>query len=282
MPHPAMCGSMTEKEAKMINPNIWKATRKPNDSTGKPQVANQRVWAQALPLPQFNFRAYLVLKRWMDILGALTLIVLTLPVMLLIVIAIKLDSDGPIIFRQERVGARVRGKGGKKSWESTGFTIYKFRTMKHNVSSENHQKFMAAFIKGDEAALAELNGGTLDEKNKFKMVKDDRITRVGKFLRKTSLDELPQLFNVLEGAMSLVGPRPAIAYEIDMMPVAFLERLAAKPGFTGWWQVEGRSQVEFDKMVAMDVWYIHNANIWLDLEILLKTPFAVMQSKGAA
>ncbi|MCA9896507.1 MAG: sugar transferase, partial [Anaerolineae bacterium] len=185
---------------------------------------------------------------------------------------IKLDSDGPIIFRQERVGARVRGKGGKKSWEATGFTIFKFRTMKHNASSESHKQFMAALITGDEAKLAELNGGQLDEKNKYKMVNDSRITRVGKFLRKTSLDELPQLFNVLNGEMSLVGPRPAIPYEIDMMPVAFLERLSAKPGFTGWWQVEGRSQVEFDKMVAMDVWYIHNANLWLDLEILFKTP----------
>ncbi|MCC6616420.1 MAG: sugar transferase [Anaerolineae bacterium] len=252
-------------------------------STGSaPKVANQHIWAQALPLPQLNFRAYLIMKRWMDILGALTLIVLTLPVMLTIAIAIKLDSNGPIIFRQERVGANVRGKGGKKSWEATGFTIYKFRTMKHNVSSESHRQFMAALISGDEAKLAQLNGGKLDDKNKYKMVNDSRITRVGKFLRKTSLDELPQLFNVLNGDMSLVGPRPAIPYEIDMMPVAFLERLAAKPGFTGWWQVEGRSQVEFDKMVAMDVWYIHNANIWLDLEILLKTPLAVMQSKGAA
>ncbi|MCL4250842.1 MAG: sugar transferase [Anaerolineae bacterium] len=266
----------------MINPNVWKAVRKNQDGNGKAEVTTQRIWTQALPLPTLNFRAYLVLKRWMDILGALALIVLTLPVMLLIAVAIKLDSPGPIIFRQERVGARVRGKGGKKSWEVTGFTIFKFRTMKHNVSSESHKQFMAALIKGDEDTLAKLNGGKLDEKNKYKMVNDDRITRVGKLLRKTSLDELPQLFNVLRGEMSLVGPRPAIAYEIDMMPVAFLERLAAKPGFTGWWQVEGRSQVEFDKMVAMDVWYIHNANLWLDLEILFKTPFAVLQSKGAA
>ena len=266
----------------MINLNVWKAAHKDNYTTGKPQASASRIWTQALPLPQLNLRAYLVLKRWMDILGALTLIVLTLPVMLLIAIAIKLDSPGPIIFRQERVGASVRGKGGKKSWEATSFTIFKFRTMKHNVSSESHKQFMAALIKGDEDTLAQLNGGKLDEKNKYKMVNDDRITRVGKFLRKTSLDELPQLFNVLSGEMSLVGPRPAIPYEIDMMPVAFLERLAAKPGFTGWWQVEGRSQVEFDKMVAMDVWYIHNANLWLDLEILFKTPFAVLQSKGAA
>lgn len=266
----------------MINLNVWKAAHKDNYTDGKPQATASRIWTQALPLPTLNFRAYLVLKRWMDILGALALIVLTLPVMLLIAVAIKLDSPGPIIFRQERVGARVRGKGGKKSWEVTGFTIFKFRTMKHNVSSESHKQFMAALIKGDEDTLAKLNGGKLDEKNKYKMVNDDRITRVGKLLRKTSLDELPQLFNVLRGEMSLVGPRPAIAYEIDMMPVAFLERLAAKPGFTGWWQVEGRSQVEFDKMVAMDVWYIHNANLWLDLEILFKTPFAVLQSKGAA
>ena len=265
-----------------MNINVLKVTSELKKSENRVQPASPRIWAQRLPLPELNFRVYLVLKRWMDILGALTLIVLTLPVMLLVVIAIKLDSDGPIIFRQERVGASVRGKGGKKSWESTGFNIYKFRTMKHNVSSESHKQFMAALITGDETKLAELNGGKLDEKNKYKMVNDDRITRVGKFLRKTSLDELPQLFNVLQGEMSLVGPRPAIAYEIDMMPAAFLERLAAKPGFTGWWQVEGRSQVEFDKMVAMDVWYIRNANIWLDLEILLKTPFAVMQSKGAA
>ncbi|MBE0690414.1 MAG: sugar transferase, partial [Anaerolineae bacterium] len=182
---------MTEKEATMINLNVWKAARKMSSTNDTLQTTNQRIWAQTLPLPQLNFRAYLVLKRWMDILGALTLLVLTLPVMLLIVIAIKLDSDGPVIFRQERVGAHVRGKGGKKNWEATGFNIYKFRTMKHNVSSESHKQFMAALITGDETKLAELNGGKLDEKNKYKMVNDDRITRVGKFLRKTSLDELP-------------------------------------------------------------------------------------------
>ncbi|MCA9982546.1 MAG: sugar transferase, partial [Anaerolineales bacterium] len=172
----------------MINLNVWKANHKDNYTTGKPQATASRIWTQALPLPQLSFRAYLVLKRWMDILGALTLIVLTLPVMLLIAIAIKLDSPGPVIFRQERVGASVRGKGGKKNWEVTSFTIFKFRTMKHNVSSESHKQFMAALIKGDEDTLAQLNGGKLDEKNKYKMVNDDRITRVGKLLRKTSLD----------------------------------------------------------------------------------------------
>jgi lipopolysaccharide/colanic/teichoic acid biosynthesis glycosyltransferase len=255
---------------------------KQNDIRPARPAATAPALTQRVALPKLNYRVYLIAKRWMDILGALALIILTLPMMMLIAIAIKLDSPGPVIFTQERVGANVRGKGGRKSWEVSSFTILKFRTMRHNVSPELHRQFIEAMIKRDDARLAELNGGQLDDKNKYKMVNDPRITRVGRILRKTSLDELPQLFNVLRGEMSLVGPRPAIPYEIDMMPERYLERLAAKPGFTGWWQVEGRSQVEFEEMIQMDVWYIRHANLWLDLEILLKTPIAVLQSKGAA
>jgi lipopolysaccharide/colanic/teichoic acid biosynthesis glycosyltransferase len=130
--------------------------------------------------------------------------------------------------------------------------------------------------------MAKLNGGVLDAKNKFKMTRDPRITRVGAFLRKTSLDELPQLFNVLNGTMSLVGPRPALPYEVNMYKPEYMGRLAAKPGITGWWQVFGRSQVGFDEIMAMDLHYVRSRSLLLDLKLIVLTPIAILQGKGAA
>jgi lipopolysaccharide/colanic/teichoic acid biosynthesis glycosyltransferase len=243
---------------------------------------DSKVQTLEMPLPKLSFRMYLVLKRMMDIVISATLLVFFAPLMAAIAIAVRFDSKGAAVYSQERVGATVKAKGGKKSWEVTPFTIYKFRTMHINNSSEAHQAFIKAMIEKDDDTLRRLNGGKLDEKNKYKMVNDPRITRLGRILRKTSLDELPQLWNVLKGDMSLVGPRPALAYEVDMFPVRHLDRLAAKPGFTGWWQVFGRSQVAFDEMIEMDLDYIRHQSIWLDLEILFKTPIAVLTSKGAA
>ena len=229
-----------------------------------------------------NFRLYLLLKRWTDIIFASIMLFLALPVMVLCAIAVKLDSEGPIIFAQERVGAKVRGKNNRRAWEVTPITVFKFRTMYYNTSPELHRKFVEALMNKDEDTMAKLNGGNLDAKNKYKMTRDPRITRVGAFLRKTSLDELPQLFNILRGDMSLVGPRPALAYEVNMYKPEYIERLSAKPGLTGWWQVVGRSQVEFDQMIDMDLYYIEHQSFWLDLKIIFQTPFAILKSKGAA
>ncbi|MCC7451121.1 MAG: sugar transferase [Anaerolineae bacterium] len=233
-------------------------------------------------MPTLHLRHYLIAKRWLDMAVSAALLVCFAPLMLAIAILIKLDSPGPVIFAQERVGSRVRGKGGKRSWEVCGFTVYKFRTMYHNVDSERHKAFVQALIRKDEPTLAVLQGGKLEGPGKFKMVNDPRVTRVGKWLRKTSLDELPQLWNVLKGDMSLVGPRPPIAYEVDMYTPAHLRRLSAKPGLTGVWQVTSRSCVDFDTMVQQDLWYIDHQSLKLDLEILVKTPAAVLKGKGAA
>lgn len=233
--------------------------------------------------PQFrlNFRAYLILKRLIDIVVSVAVLIVLAPLMLLITILIRLDSPGPAIFAQERVGSRVRGKGDVRSWEMTEFTVYKFRTMYQNASSDKHKAFVQALIQKDDRALDKLQEGKAEGASKYKMVNDNRITRVGAFLRKTSLDELPQFWNVLRGDMTLVGPRPPIAYEVEMYSAKHLERLAAKPGLTGVWQVTSRSAVDFDGMVALDVWYIEHQSLWLDVKILFQTPVAVLSRKGA-
>lgn len=232
--------------------------------------------------PKMPLRHYLILKRALDILIAVIMLIVLAPLMLAIALLIKLDSPGPVIFSQERVGAKVRGKGNKRSWEVCSFTIYKFRTMYHNANSETHRAFVQALIRKDEDTLAAMQGGKLQGKNRYKLQRDPRITRIGSFLRKTSLDELPQLWNVLVGNMTLVGPRPPIAYEVEVYTPSHLRRLAATPGLTGPWQVTSRSSVSFDEMVEMDAWYIDNQSLWLDLEILLRTPLAVLARKGAA
>jgi lipopolysaccharide/colanic/teichoic acid biosynthesis glycosyltransferase len=204
------------------------------------------------------------------------------PLMLAIAVAIRLDSEGPAFFTQTRVGSRVRAKNGKRSWEAMDFTIYKFRTMAKNSDATSHQAFVTALIKGDDQQLEALQGGKVDGDQKYKMRNDKRITRIGKFLRKTSLDELPQLFNVLKGDMSLVGPRPAIPYEVDVYETRHMRRLEAQQGITGWWQAVGRSSVDFETMVKLDSYYVDHQSFWLDLKILIMTPMSVIKGKGAS
>jgi lipopolysaccharide/colanic/teichoic acid biosynthesis glycosyltransferase len=169
---------------------------------------------RSIPLSR-KFRAfhpywlYLMGKRAMDVAIAGSLLLFLAPLMLLITLLVKLDSPGGAIFAQERVGARVRVKNGQKSWEIKPFTVYKFRTMHANNSSATHEAFVKALINKDEKTIAAIQGESVNSKMKYKMARDPRITRVGAFLRKTSLDELPQLWNVVKGDMSLVGPRPA-------------------------------------------------------------------------
>ena len=212
-------------------------------------------------------------KRCLDIgLTVVALIVLA-PLLVLIGLLIKLDSSGPIIFVQERVGARRRTQGGQTVWEVRNFYVYKFRSMIHNADESVHQAYIKAWIDGQAEAAHQ---GTT-----FKLTRDPRVTRIGRILRKTSLDELPQLLNVLKGEMSLVGPRPVPTYEVAEYQGWHRERLAALPGITGLWQVKGRCQVSFDDMIRMDIEYVRSRSLWLDVKLLVLTLPAVISGRGA-
>jgi exopolysaccharide biosynthesis polyprenyl glycosylphosphotransferase len=207
-----------------------------------------------------------VVKRWMDIVGSLLALLFDLPLFIVIALAIKLTSRGPVLFRQDRVG-----QYGRK------FSFLKFRSMYVNCDDAIHREYIRDF-------LADANGcnhaGSAPAP--YKLVNDPRITRVGRFLRKTSLDELPQFLNVLKGDMSLVGPRPPLPYEVEGYRVWHKARLVAmKPGITGLWQIHGRSRVKFDDMVRMDLQYAASWSLWLDIQILLQTPQAVLLGIGA-
>ncbi len=208
------------------------------------------------------------LKRGIDITGSLFGLILLSLVMLTITVAIKVNSPGPAIFRQIRLGM----KGMR-------FPFYKFRSMYANTNDQIHREYVANLIEGN---LEKINQG--DGKTPFfKMKSDSRVTRVGKILRKLSLDEVPQLFNVLKGEMSLVGPRPPIPYELQRYEPWHLRRiLEMKPGITGLWQVSGRSTTTFDEMVRLDLRYVKNWSLLLDLKILAKTVREVIHPRGAA
>ncbi len=206
-------------------------------------------------------------KRSMDIAGSIVALILCCPLLALISLAIKLTSKGPILFKQERVG-----RYGLR------FTFLKFRSMKCDNDARIHRDYVKRFIAGeaDPARVSHTQNAV------YKIQSDPRITRVGKFLRKSSFDELPQLFNVLKGDMSLVGPRPPIPYELDEYQIWHRRRvLEAKPGITGLWQVNGRSRLKFDDMVRLDLQYAKTWSLWLDIKILLRTPRAVLLGAGA-
>lgn len=224
--------------------------------------------------------AYHLLKRAIDILGASLLILLFLPLIPLIVVAIWLDSGRPIIYSQQRVRSRRIRLGKRWVWRLEPFTFYKFRTMYNGVPATVHEEYMAAYISGDEDQLARLRPSN-EQGPAYKLSEDARVTRVGRVLRSTSLDELPQLWNVLVGHMSLVGPRPPIPYEVAMYRSEDMARFASVPGITGMWQVSGRSELSFDMMVALDLDYIRRQSVALDLVILLRTIPAVFTRKGA-
>ena len=209
------------------------------------------------------------LKRLMDIAGSLLALILFSPVFLAVAAAVKWTSEGPVLFRQERIG-----QWGKP------FVFLKFRSMYVNQADNPHRVYIEKLIRENKEA----NGGQAEngEAPVFKLTDDPRITPVGRFIRKTSLDELPQLINVLRGEMSLVGPRPPVAYEADVYDVWHRMRLlTVKPGITGLWQVMGRSRTTFDEMVRMDLRYVTEWSLWQDIKILLKTPWAVIAGKGA-
>jgi lipopolysaccharide/colanic/teichoic acid biosynthesis glycosyltransferase len=206
-------------------------------------------------------------KRIIDIAGSALALILCSPLFVAIALAIKVSSKGSVLFRQQRIG-----QYGKL------FTFLKFRSMYVNNDDFVHQKFVTELISSESKDKSPGKDGD----GVYKLKDDKRITGVGRFLRRTSLDELPQLFNVLQGEMSLVGPRPAIPYELAAYQTWHRRRvLETKPGITGVWQVTGRSRVKFDEMVRMDLRYALAWSPWLDVKILLRTPFAVIRGSGA-
>ena len=229
----------------VYSPPIAKATASLDGSRPKPQPVAEDV-----------------VKRTFDVIGSAALLLALAPVFLLVAAVVKLTSKGPVLFPQRRIGA-----GGRP------FTMMKFRTMHLNADPGIHQQYVENFIQSHETSSPE---------KVFKIVDDPRVTPVGHFLRRSSLDELPQFWNVLKGEMSLVGPRPPLPYEVARYKPWHLRRvLEVKPGITGPWQVSGRSHTTFDDMVRLDVRYAQSHSIWTDLKILMATPRAVISGKGA-
>jgi exopolysaccharide biosynthesis polyprenyl glycosylphosphotransferase len=221
----------------------------------------------------------LALKQTLDYTIAAAGLALTAPLFLVIATLIKINSHGPVLFRQRRVGRNGRV-----------FGFYKFRTMRHDSDDSPHREFSRNFIQGREGHGNGKGNGDgrellpvdqAETGSVYKLTSDPRVTRVGRFLRRTSLDELPQLLNVLRGDMSLVGPRPPIVYELEHYRDWHKRRLQIKPGITGLWQVSGRSSVPFDEMVQLDLYYIDHRSTLLDLWIMARTLPAVVKGEGA-
>jgi lipopolysaccharide/colanic/teichoic acid biosynthesis glycosyltransferase len=204
--------------------------------------------------------------RLLDLTLTLVLAILLLPLLALIAVLIKLDSGGPVLYRQRRVGLGL-----------SEFTMCKFRTMHEATSVAPHREYVLELIRNAASGSQRPANGSV-----YKLKDDERITRVGRTLRRFSLDELPQLWNVLRGEMSLVGPRPSIRYEVDSYPDDWCRRFGVMPGMTGLWQVCGRNQVSLSQMVELDLEYVERRSLWLNLRILARTPWVVLHGKGAA
>jgi exopolysaccharide biosynthesis polyprenyl glycosylphosphotransferase len=205
-------------------------------------------------------------KRVFDVAITVAVVAILSPLLAFVAVFIKLESPGPIVYKQQRIGENGRL-----------FTMFKFRSMRAEADSSIHKAHVKRLIEQNlSPEQLEGNGGA-----SLKLEHDPRVTRVGRIIRTTSIDELPQLFNVLRGEMSLVGPRPPVPYEAELYKDWHMRRFEALPGVTGWWQVRGRNRVSFDEMVRMDLHYIDHASFWLDLRVLLLTPWAVISGKGA-
>lgn len=240
-------------------PDDWE-----NDGNGRP--SNSALYPD-LHTTDVSRASLLLIKRTIDLLVSALVTILCAPLFLAIAIAVRISSRGPILFRQERIG-----QYGKP------FTFLKFRSMYVDNDHSEHKEFVTKLICQDTSGGATAQNAPVV----YKLTNDKRVTRVGKFLRRTSLDELPQLVNVLKGDMSLVGPRPPIPYELAAYETWHRRRvLEVKPGITGLWQVTGRSRVKFDEMVRLDLRYATTWSPWLDLKILFRTPMAVIKGSGA-
>jgi lipopolysaccharide/colanic/teichoic acid biosynthesis glycosyltransferase len=203
--------------------------------------------------------------RALDVAIAGLLLLVLLPVLLIVALIVRLDSPGPAVFRQRRLGLGARP-----------FTVNKFRTMHAETSQEVHRQYVVGLISGSEGATG------AGPRPLYKLSADPRVTRLGKFLRRWSIDELPQLWNVLRGEMSLVGPRPALPYEVEEYASEWFERFEVKPGLTGLWQVSGRSQLSFTDMLELDCEYARRRSFWMNLRILARTARAVLEGNAAA
>ena len=241
--------------------------------TGMARETHQPYYDISAPaaIAERNKRIYFRTKRLMDIVLSFMLLLLLSPMLLLIVLLIKLDSPGPAIFAQERIGYDWRSRKQRR------FILYKFRSMCHNCDQSVHQEHVKECIRGQKGAKSSSNDGKL-----AKLTNDGRVTGVGRILRETSLDELPQLWNVLGGEMSLVGPRPVPLYEVAEYETWHKQRLEATPGITGLWQVKGRGQATLDEMARLDVEYVNRQSLLFDLKILLLTIPTVISGRGAA
>jgi lipopolysaccharide/colanic/teichoic acid biosynthesis glycosyltransferase len=215
----------------------------------------------AMPPAGEQSRASVIACRMLDLVVALVALVLLAPLLFVIALWIRLDSRGPALFRQER-----RGHGMQP------FVVNKFRSMQVNTPNDEHVAYVQSLIAGDAERKETL----------FKLVADERVTGAGRVLRKSSLDELPQLINVVRGDMSLVGPRPCLDYELEKYPPHAFGRFTVKPGITGLWQVSGRSQLSFDEMIALDLDYARQRSLRFNVKILLRTLPVVLFGKGAA
>ena len=208
----------------------------------------------------------LCIYRLLDLAIVLPGLLLCAPILLVVAVAIRLDSEGPAIFAQRRLGQDKRP-----------FTVHKFRTMRLAADPAVHREYVQQLIAGEESSRSDRDGRDL-----YKLVADDRVTRVGRFLRISSLDELPQLYVVLRGHMSLVGPRPVIPYEAELYPPSYERRFTVKPGLTGLWQVSGRNERTYREMIALDSAWAERRSIALYLWILLRTPWVLLRRRGVA
>lgn len=233
---------------------------------------------------------YFVAKRLLDLVVVILALPFLLPVFVIVAVLIKLDSSGSVFYTQDRIGAKRYVKDGRVYWKQDIFKMYKFRSMRQGAASDLHQQFIEAYINGDEEEMLHIQQQSLsddstndqnEEISLYKLVGDPRITRVGQFLRKSSLDELPQILNILLGDISLVGPRPAIPYEVEMYEPWHKQRLLTIQGLTGAWQAAGRNNLNFDEMVKLDIEYIKDQSMWLDIKILLWTIPAILLQRGA-
>jgi len=233
-------------------------------TTQEPLLLKRSRGEGAHPAPSRSARelALDAMRRTLDVLVAGGLLLLLAPLLLAIALVIRLESRGPAIFRQQRIGHRQHP-----------FTIFKFRTMRSEADATPHREYVKSLIGRAEGS---------EPGHLYKLSVDDRITRVGRVMRSWSLDELPQLINVLRGHMALVGPRPVIPYEVDLYPESYLGRFAVKPGLTGLWQVSGRNERTYDEMVRLDVEYAERASLLFDLSIIARTVPTLISRRGVA
>ncbi len=265
-----LCDKLELDQANRIEISFHLFPENPDNSNGQNQSSlDNPIFYPDLTRPNPSKKFYFFMKRIIDLLGSIVCLIILSPFFIVILMLIKLSSSGPIIFRQERVGLY-----GKK------FIFLKFRSMYVNNDSKVHREYVKNLISGQNGNGT--SGGVSGGNGVYKITNDTRVTPIGKFLRKSSLDELPQLLNVLKGDMSLVGPRPPIPYELEKYEVWHRRRvLEVKPGISGLWQIKGRSRTTFDEMVRLDLKYMKEQSLWLDIKILLRTPWAVLTAKGA-